>query len=527
MVSVIEHVVSRCGGGKSVHTVEQLHIHLEQQTTLSLVLFASKTNALTQQNHDRFQGMIDKSGSHVQAVRIDTTTQGLVMDALSSLLSSKFKGVVFISHHSLAMIKPELLAGVSLFIDEVPQELVKYLSVKYEAQDGGAKWENFITTTKSPHSGYQKVILNPQASTDDIRRFIINVLEGRDNSTSKEVASLLLFLLDDYEVLYTTTTDSNNRVYKLYQTTHWLQLKGIVDNVNQLVILSAQLEHTLFGFIAKNLLNLKIVQVNITSQLSLEARHKNKVRILPLLEKGSWSAQLKSSLASEKLVQRNKLVTSDLSVSDYAQEFVSTVFKNEEFVLTLNNREELIGALQKSNVKRTSSAVHGLNKYRDIHHAAYLSSTRPSPFEIKALRLFASDHGLDGDALIESVIAERCYEASYQCLARTSIRSPQANPEMEHLFIVPDMKYAKYIATWFEDGCANIDTTRSFATVNAEDQESAFYNRRQIVIRILTDKKNKVAKVSELLKREGISQATFSRYKREHRDNLIELGLVT
>lgn len=199
--------------------------------------------------------------------------------------------------------------------------------------------------------------------------------------------------------------------------------------------------------------------------------------------------------------------------------------QDREFVLTLHSKSKVSDEL-KDQASVTTSAVHGMNHLRHLDNAAFLATARPSPFEVKALRMFAKDRGLDADALVDAVITERCYEAMYQCVARTSIRMPYVKVQgRKHIFVVPDMKYAEYLSEWFVDGCVNIDTSLSLDTLSATKREDAYYERRRIAVAILTDKKNKVGKVKDLLMKYGISRPTFSNYVKEHKQHLVEVGL--
>lgn len=527
MITEIHHVSSRCGGGKSLNTIQELYPHLAQSPQ-ETVVFASKTNDLTQQNHDNFQTITNKPNSNpINSVRIDSSTEkGSVIQEMNELLSSGYTGVIFISHAALSMIDPSLLKGVRLIVDEVPQELAHPITVRYELKDHGSKWEQYLITVPSPHEGYKRTILDPSICKEEVQRYIDNIQKKRDTSTTFDVAQILEFLLEDYELMYTTTSDSEGRVYRLYQAIHWKKLNQIINNVDHFAILSAQLKGTLLGFIAEHHCGITITEATITPRTNLETKHKNRARIVPILEKSDWSSSIKKKPANEILSYKGSPVRSTDPVALYAQEVAKDILQSKGFLLALNKSDCLHTGLDRDNIERITISVHGMNSYNHFDHAAYLASSRPDPFEIKSLQMFASDHSLDRDGIIEAVLTERCYEAAYQCVARTSIRNPQPDANKEHIFVVPDMKYAEYIQSWFETGYAVIDTQYAHTTLHSDRQEKERRRRRETVIQILSDKRSGRGKLKELIAQSGISDSSFKRYKREFREDLYNLGLL-
>ena len=526
MISEIQHIISRCGGGKSVHTVIELHKHLAKDKNIPLVLFASKTNELTSQNYDRFNNEIRSNNSHVKSLRIDSTIkEGSVSDNLQMVLKDRFSGVVFISHAALSILNADLLNDIDIFLDEVPQELVRCLFVRNEAKDSGNVWERYITTTPSSHMHYQQVRLMPLVDVNEVERYASNILTGSDNSATRDVAELLMFLLKDYEVLYSTVTTKENRTFDLYQTVHWLKLQLIIENCKSLTILAAQLDKTLLGYVAKHKLKVNIEKYNITQNVQLEEKHKHKVRIIPFLKQGRWSGELKKAIAKDALLEQGNPIPFKGSVSDCMQYFISQIMKGSEYVFTCNRRDNITSALEATNYHQTTVAVHGMNHLREVHHAAYMASTRPTPFEIKALRMFAIDNAMDADDLVVATVTERCYEAAYQCIARTSIRC-DSTQDLEHILIVPDMEYARYISSWFEDGNVNIDTSQSLTTVNSGALKQAYNNRRTVITNLLSQKRTKGTKVADLLVQYNISLSSYKRYRKEHTEHLKEVGLI-
>lgn len=461
----------------------------------------------------------------IAAVKVDSDERkGQVVKEVVDLLSSGFEGVIFASHAAVSLVDPVLLKGVRLLFDEIPKNIVKTLTVKHEAKDYGDAWQSYITNAPSSYKGYQRVVLVPEAR-NEAERYVKNIRTEKDNTKTLKVAELLEFLLADYEVMYTTTI-TEKRSYTYYQAMEWQKLEKIVRNVSSMSILSAQLNGSLFGFVLQEHLGLKVVGADITPTLRLERKHRNKVRIVPLLAHGRWSSSLKCKPANEVLVQKGALVSSTETVINFAQKFAEALMGDRQFVITLNRKDALIDSLKRDGVVEMPTSVHGMNQFRKIDHAVYLASNRPTAFEVRHLQMFASDHGLSREDIVSAVVTERCHETAYQCVARTSIRNPKPDHDKEHLIIVPDMEYANYIASWFEKGFATIDTQHSFTTLRIGDRQKAADLRKQVVINILLAKQRGQGKLMNLIKQAGISDSTYKRYKKEFYDELVQLGYL-
>lgn len=299
-----------------------------------------------------------------------------------------------------------------------------------------------------------------------------------------------------------------------------------MKNVGSFAILSAQVKDSLFGFVAQNFLGLTITDADITPGFTLEAKHENNVHIIPFLKEGTWSTTLKSKPANEILYHDNGAVTSTSSVISLAQEFAETLMANRDFLIILNKRDTQIKSLKRDGVALRKISLQGMNNLRGYDHAVYLASNRPDPFRVKTLQMFASDHKLSREDIVESVVVEKCHENAYQCIARTSIRDQSNDPSKVHVLIVPDMGYANYIASWFEPGYATIDTQYSYSTQLSQKQDTAADKRKIIVTQILMERLQGREKLKDIITKSGISKATYERYKREFRVELEQEGLL-
>ncbi|WP_404362548.1 hypothetical protein [Marinobacter sp.] len=318
MINEIYHVTSRCGAGKSRATIKELIRHiLAEADSNRTYLLASKTNPLTEQNFEYAKEIIQEhvNGSELAIKRVDSTNvKGSVVRGLLDLLASGFKGVIFVSHKALASMPAEKLTGVRIVTDEVPQDFAGTLMVQYAAKDSGYPWDDYLIEVPSNHKGYTCVDIHPDADRKDIRRYINAINQNRDTASSQNVADLLTFLMEGYEAAYTTTTQSDGSISRVYQAVHYHRIKELVDHVDFLAILAAQLDETLLGFITQQRLGLSIVEKDVSDSVNLDQKHKNRVRIIPFLENGRWSTTLRRKPAHDSLTIGDKPVGSKISV---------------------------------------------------------------------------------------------------------------------------------------------------------------------------------------------------------------------
>lgn len=523
----IKHIAARCGGGKSVHTVKELHSFIERKNLNRLYLFASKTKALSRQNFDRFSQLVTSSGSNINHSLIDSDENRNVANAISQFIIQNQTGVLFVTHHSLNVIEPQSLQGASLFCDEVPGDLIKMIRVQSEDKDSGNRWEQFVVHQQSSlHSNFKVVELAPNASRDDVSRLISNIRNRLDNTISPDVAALLQYLLDGHEVLYSTVRNDDGKAFNLYLGVDWSRIEDLAKCIDEFVVLSAQLEFTLFGFIAKFIAGLTIEELTITDQLTLEKKHKHRARIYPLIHEGNWSTYLKRKIASEAIVDNNHAIEPGDTVLDHMQKVIEGAMGGHHFLLFKNNKDDLHPCLVKPNVQPLSISVHGLNSYSLIHHAAYLGAANPDPNEKSILQMLAKDHGLDPNTILDYVVTERNYESAYQAISRTSVRDNKTIPDFEHIFIVPDSKHANYIEQWFHTGCATIDYSLACKRIPTPRKRKKSDDELNMMIRILTENQLEGTLIKDLISREGISTPTYKRYRKKHGAELKRRGLI-
>jgi hypothetical protein len=530
-VKSIIHISSRCGGGKSYHTITELHNHIlktkKDSKKPGFFLLASKTNKLTKQNYDKFHEECQQSKSSITYKFIDsTTTASNVMAEISDYMRCNKDGVLFVSHSAVSRIQPILLKDTTLIFDEVPDNLVKGVRLFHEARDQGQTWEKFISYQTQCNSQVLKVTLNQSTDPNEVIRYINNIQTKKDNVTTENVAEMLQFLLDDHEDMYFMSKKKKEVTTNYYMGIDWKILDELRTYTSSIVILSAELKKTLLGFVAQKIAGLDIQEQSITSTITLHALHNKKAIIYPILKDKTWSTFIKGKLAADVLIDQSLNILQADTVLDHALRKIATQMSGLDYLLILNKKDRSKDVYEKDNIKIISSSSHGSNNYIEYHHAAYLASKRPDPIEIISFNLFASKHNLIQSELIDSVITERCHESAYQCLARTSIRDANYSLEGPHLFFVPDMEYAEYVASWFEQGYATIDTSQSCTVQDTKSKQTKTKKDIGLLTFILTTNRSIKTPINVLLKQVKISTATYNRLRAKHKASMQQLGLM-
>lgn len=536
--NTIYHVLSRCGGGKTYHSLNDL-LGLcvgKQQANEQhdrVIFFASKTNDLTKQSYSDFMQLCENNNvTGLPVKKIDSDTHSRVVETITNLVkNNQFKGVLFVSHKVLTQLPECVLENALIATDEVPQELVEHINIQYK-DNTMASLDTWVTVGEDVGEGFKEVKLK-----EDVKEKAAELLEDihskRNNMLSEDTANILSFLLEGYSVLYKRTSNKEDgSVSHIYQALHYSPLMKVVSNAYKFIVLSAQFKQTLFGYIAVNLLGLEVKEIDRLINTPLETKHKHKVVIVPFLKTGNWSKSLKDKPISEGISSAVSL-DGDITVREFIQQFADDIL-GSKYLLFKNKDDAVIPQVNRTDVEPLKTAVHGLNCYSSFTKAVFIASLIPSPIEKGMVRKFAEDNdGLSRKEIYDAMVTERCYEAAYQCVARTAIRKPTADikPDDEVcVFVVPDMGYANYIARWFEDGCCTIDTSKSYIAKSIEDAKQRKIDsanaRLEVVINILMDKKKKIDTMKNILASYGIGKTTFHKYKIEHKARLQQLELM-
>lgn len=429
-------------------------------------------------------------------------------------LESDLPTIIFCTHKGLKGIEHDLLHKTAIFLDEIPDDLAKAFSYPFTAEDNGIDiLEKWIEKTPHPTEKNKFIAkLKPRykAQAQDI------VSGGEGSRYKAQFITVMDFLLQDYAVLYHYKTSAKGGTH-VFQAYPYKDLQHLVERAGRVTVMAANVQNTAFAFLVKHVLKYELKK----SAMSFESgKHDHKAIIIPLLTcDKKISGSLLDGLAVDKLdgFKGNKYQT----VRDVFLELVRKELQ-DDFILALNKGYEF--DTTSLNVTITSTQVHGLNTFSDFTKAAYVASTELSSSEIALYKSVAKDMNKHHKELEDYIRAERGYEACYQFCLRTFVRMMKdtINQNKTAIFIVPDMHYAKYLQSTFEDGCAIIDDSKGFKYSKTKQKTGL---KNTVKKSAKTKESNSLKKVKEVknlissgvsqnkaCKQIGISKPTYTKY---------------
>lgn len=545
----ITGITSVCGGGKTQEVLKDLAFR--QGMDEKLVIFASLTCALSQQSLEDYHKYANL-GLSAECIDSTTVEKGVsVRDVLASRFMYAHKGVLFVTHATLLneTITP-LLAHAEVIIDEVPSTSINHLFLKQSDQNVN-ELRKYCSFEVCPYNTAYSIVTLLDGDVTDSRGIVLSAEEAAlmqieahsegDNTYSQEFIDVLKFMVKGISVLYYQTkgAEGTNHVFKAVD---YSTLDNLVTNAQSLTILGANIDTSLVGKFITNFLGLELVIKTSVNGKALPQKYKQKTRIVPFLKSGNWSNSVKSAYGSKvDNLAVNKLSNftgnEDATVIDALHTFViDNLGLDFIYAQNLTDKPLMTGKeLADKNIKAISTACHGINGLRHYNKVACVAALNPKPDDIKLLDLMNSAGGLNQGVLSAALMEDRYLETTLQVIARGSVRNVTNPTNDEYLVVVADMRAAEYIASKFEDGYCTIDTSTSYElkreeyTVSDETKakrDNAAMERLQVVVAILTDKKNKVDSMPNLLKKHGVSKRTFMNYKDEFKTQLVNQGLL-
>ncbi|WP_318465417.1 hypothetical protein [Photobacterium leiognathi] len=533
---VADVVKAACGGAKTYQSL--IELGKKQSQNPEFTLWGSLTNNLSADSFKTFTELFPNVEAHL--VDSSTVRQGeSVRDVLTQYSwdakSGKFNGVLFVSHDSL--LNDALTGTLSLanvICDEAPTSAIGLISVKND--DITYKFiERYVQfSVCEVDSNYLIVSLKDD---EDLQVELSQTIEAhtlptgeRANFLSSHVIELFQLLLAGYDMVYYSKGKAVVNHY--FQAIKYQPAENLIKHSKSLTLLAASPENTLFGILAQKKLGCNFNYKTQANNVELPQLHTHKVRIIPYLVKGNISKDLKNKVTNQATVNREPeerhTVREDMELFARVQlkgDFLYFVNSADEPLLPLTAAER-----KDKNIIRHRIMVHGLNAYKDFTKAAYIASVNPDPSERGLLKIAAKNLNLEESELLQACITERYLESCYQCLARTIIRCHGVQTDKEIIFVVPDMRAAEYVASKFADGYVTIDTSKGYEvlkeTVKSADQKVKELANLAKVKAVLADHKAKVAKLPELFKKHGMSESTFKRTKKAHKEELQALGLI-
>ncbi|TFH89704.1 hypothetical protein [Vibrio ouci] len=577
---IMYFLIGRCGSGKTQTVLRSLAKTSVEQPRFTV--WAAKGIELADQTFRDFQKYKGENGIclHSKNCKSFDGTDGKLVDEVRTVLQKAkhglFDGVLFTTHSTLINIATtynmeDYLKHADIFIDEIPKQAVEAVSViQYdETVDNILQFCEVSKDKLGTSDSYQYVKLKENLS-EELSHKLFMLIENhsladkhvRDKTFTKDMITILKLLRDGKEITYycnANKDDPEKKTVHKFQAVVRSAMDAIIDNVGSdktLAVLAANWKSSLFGQLANHRPDVTVKESSTVRGMSLEVKYKQRCRIKPILKDGHWSLALKDKRVCDGLAYQ----TDEELIRVFAQRFIMDQFK-DGFLLCKNEDDDkhllphlvALSNLDDKDPRKVdikSSELHGLNNLSHHTKVAIMFALNPSGDQVQTLNIANDEMGLPKGTLRNAVLTERFKEAVHQCIARCGIRLSfdPTKEDIEYQFIVPDMRSAEYLAEWFEDGRAIIDTSLSYSTKRTESVDATAARNAQIreekelkkmekqtkarnlrlatVQAILTDMKANVAPVKDLLLKYGITRPTYDRYRKEFKTQLQELGLL-
>lgn len=522
--NVIKIKEATVGAGKTYNTLQDLAKDGFEGT----ILFASLTKKLSVQSFEDYKKLCAEHGNLPKARLIDSDTYSPVSRELKRSIGEN--NILFITH-SAYLESVRDLKDVTVIIDEVPAETIQYVNVIFDDSSAPALFNQWLEKSRCTIRKSDVFLVSLKEDyVGKAEELIRNIRAKRNTVYSNQVAVVLESLLDkSVDVMYYTAATNDGTVYHKYQSIESRLLSHVVsslENGHDITILGANILESSFSYVASALYGVEFKEVG-----NLRKTHNCKIEIYPYLKSGNWSRSLMDSMANEKLEGEPMSIT----VKDHIQWYARSILGTEDMFITKNEDDSVIKDFSK--LPATTTHVHGINDYKELHKMMYMASTRPSPDELKTVAYFCEDNDLNNIELRDRLVQERCYEACRQAVGRLSIRKQEAETDnIVRKVVVPDMRYAEYLsrsflnATIMEGGYDIIKVERTYSEEKATERQDT---RLETVTAILVAKaaqkslpKAERKSMPALVKSYGITEPTFSRYKKEFLPELKAAGLV-
>lgn len=585
-----------CGGGKTqllIHKIlpQLIQNQYEHCKLDGPILVASKTLDLSHQTGNEFiQTYGDMcEGLGKPAIILDGKNCPNVRGALKEMIiDDGFEGIVFISHASLFNLAPKVLEECTVFIDEIPQQLVSYVQLPITniesdltrwLSNGEEGWLNYIETNHRYKNNKLNKVMIKEDKYYELQKEILEIKMGGKPLTPA-MMEMMEMVYQGFDPVYVTELDGliakedvvmdmdldENTVQDFmvqdgdkttfFQTISTKNLYNVVAYPKKTFILAANIIDTLAGFVAVDRFKMDIQMIH---QEDLPQKHKTPLVITPLLKQGTYTSGMKGGDA-EGVIQgyngkqtvyqlANTFVKDTLGKGGLLQYDDAGAIKGQVdgHILFKNNKDATPTYILKSNHYLSSGTqVHGMNNMMSWTKAAFLGSLIPTPYEMNALGFYAEDLGLDKDTIKLKAKTERSYEAAYQCIARLAFRNQNFGGMCQA--IVPDMGYVGYFKNWWEEGKLIIQDHNSFISLKKDTSTKTEAHKVEVVLKIeafMADNKAKKkaftqAKktnpdlVPEHLDQKGmfnwvkenfnLSKATYQEWKKECHNELVKAG---
>lgn len=456
------------GAGKSQWLINHIDQHRNEHSVL-----AFPTLFLSEEITKRLKGL----GIPFNIIDSDNVEGGTVTQVLEEALCNQNDNVIICTHAALLLIRPDLLCGWKLYIDEVPSTW-DCASPPFQEIQFQKVFDPSIITLEPVEGKKHKVM---KARPDKLA-LIETLSKGGEGTAHSDTATFVFKkLLDSRYVLEVDEPDKNIcRTVRIIGVHDYLSVFEAADEVT---ILCAELDKTLLGVILKGS-GWKISPIDYDLKFS---GYGNPVIIKPFLSDRNYS----KTVALEKAGKRQLEWVEGCNVDKWLTKKVFKEIGHHQAIMTSHKwlQVELpLDCIGRSNISPIKIDSRGRNDYQGYEIAICLQHGNISPVDTRSLSTLAQLLSV-GNAVTEQDIKnavkyELLYESTLQTVCRTALRD-RDNKNPITLY-VQDMQVAEFLVEKL--GNAVIDDSLATNPYRAETEAKAKRNERKAeVVRLYTE----------------------------------------
>lgn len=445
------------GAGKSQWLINHISQHRNEHSVL-----AFPTLLLSEEITKRLKEL----GIHFNIINSDTIEGATVTQVLEEALCNQNDNVIICTHTALLLIRPDLLCGWKLYVDEVPSTW-NCASPLFQEIQFQKVFDSSIVTLEPVEGKKHKVMKARQ----DKLTLVEELSKGGEGSAHSDTATLVLEkLLDPGYIIEVDGLDQNiNRTVRIIGVHNYLSVFEAADEVT---VLCAELEQSLLGVIMKGS-GWTITPVNYDLVFS---GYDNPVVIKPFLSGRSYSR----TVALEKAGQQQPEYTEGCNVDKWLKKKVFKDIGHHQAIMTAHQWLQVELPLDNkggSNILPIKIDNRGINDYSGYTYAICLQHGNISPVDGRSLptlaQLLSNENVVSAQDIKDAVQHERLYESTLQTVCRTALRD-RNNKEPITLY-VQDEAVAHFLVEKL--GNATIDNNLSTNPARAETEAKAGRNK--------------------------------------------------
>lgn len=481
---VIHTAVSAPGAGKTQAFITQI----------PSLLSAGRSIVLALPTLDLTESFVSRLPAGVSYRVINSTTCDHVGTELMAALKKKESHLIITTHQSIFAVRPNLLWGWMLVVDELPP-VVDFPAFPFEPSELAQLFVNAVEQDGRLHirEGCAGAIETSLATFK-----AVSAGAERTSMLSKEGARIYECLKDGHPVFIDSEIPNGNRYVRAVVESRCWDTFAAAEEVH---VLAASVIGSQFDDFAQ-VHGVTYERSDFTPAFD---GYTAAVTIYPVMPKGrNYSKSAVTKTADGGSATGQPTLGEPLVIDDILKKILQRTIGTP---LLFSNNWASFRWLPRDAVNRCSIDSRGLNEYQGETDAILLFGGNPSPSDKLALEYLATKYGR---VFRQGFIVTRLLEPSLQAATRTAVRD-RSNTKPIQLF-VQDGRVAEYlVSTYMPD--AVIDWSLSEICPVGEDRRTTVDARRPQAYELFAQGK----KNAEIVRLTGVHRNTLPSWREDWR----------